>query len=84
MTLSAILGDPIQSPEQDIFIQMFRSDTWAEQLFGGEITEKTGEDVEAVFIEAKAVDEHGIDHIGMGGSMISGLGKCFTPVTSPK
>jgi len=58
----SIFIDPIQGPEKNIIVEMFGSDTHPEQLFGGEVAEKPGENIQSAFVESETVQEHRFDN----------------------
>jgi hypothetical protein len=54
---------------------MVGGDPRTEELFCGQVVEKSGEEIDTTFIETQSVKDHGFDDVRMGKCVVAGFGK---------
>jgi len=73
----SVFVDSVQSPNYDVIVEMFRSDSGPEELFCGNVVKETGDEIHASFIEPQPVDDHGFDNVRMVECMVAGFRRCL-------
>jgi hypothetical protein len=70
--------DRVQGSTEHIVIEMFTRDALSEETFNGDIVEKLGKKIEAVFDEPETVENHCLDDLRMAEMMVTGLGEAVS------